>query len=133
MSSMMSHAWPVVRKYAFNLRDATKTLGNNLQFPLYSMPSSFINELGTSLPLPLLVTLYGADVGGYYSLVWRVLAAPTALIGANVADAVHSRAALYSREDPTRLLWFFYNTTAALLAIGNLPALAIFLFGDTSV
>ena len=130
MSSMMSHAWPVVRKYAFNLRDATKTLGNNLQFPLYSMPSSLINELGTSLPLPLLVTLYGADVGGYYSLVWRVLAAPTAVIGASVADAFHSRAALYAREDPKRLLWFFHSTTAALLAIGIVPALAIFLFGE---
>src|SRR5260370_5841873 len=80
MSSMMSHAWPVVRKYAFNLRDSTKTLGNNLQFPLYSMPSSFINELGTSLPLPLLVTLYVADVGGYFFFELRLLPPPASSI-----------------------------------------------------
>src|SRR5260370_3834335 len=100
MSSMMIHAWPVVRKYAFNLRDATKTLGNNLQFPLYSMPSSFINELGTSLPLPLLVTLYGADVGGYYSLAWRALGAPIAVLRAPAAARFHTPGAAHARAVP---------------------------------
>jgi lipopolysaccharide exporter len=86
--------------------------------------------LGTSLPLPLLVTLYGADVGGYYSLVWRVLAAPVVLIGASMADAFHSRAALYAREDPKRLLGFFHSTSMGLLAIGIIPASMVFLFGE---
>jgi O-antigen/teichoic acid export membrane protein len=94
------------------------------------MPSSLLNQLGTSLPLPLLVTLYGADVGGYYTLVWRVLAVPAVLVGASVADAFHSRAALYAREDPKRLLKLFHSTSAALLAIGVVPALIIFFFGE---
>jgi O-antigen/teichoic acid export membrane protein len=130
MGRMARKAWPVIRKYAINVRDARKVLGSNRQFPLYSTPSSFLNILGTSLPLPLLVALYGADVGGYYSLVWRVLAVPVALVGASMADAFHSRAALYAREDPKRLLWFFHSTSVGLLAIGIVPALMIFFFGE---
>ena len=130
MSRMMRNTWPVVRKYALSVRDAAKVLGSNRQFPLYSTPSSLLNMLGTSLPLPLLVTLYGADAGGYYSLVWRVLAAPVVLIGASMADAFHSRAALYAREDPKRLLVFFHSTSLSLLAMGIVPALMVFIFGE---
>jgi lipopolysaccharide exporter len=130
MSRMARKAWPVIRKYALNVHDAGKVLGSNRQYPLYSTPSSLLNVLGTSLPLPLLVTLYGADVGGYYSLVWRVLAAPVVLIGASMADVFHSRAALYAREDPKRLLRFFHRTSAALLAMGIVPALTVFFFGE---
>jgi lipopolysaccharide exporter len=130
MGRMMQNTWPIVRKYSLSFRDAAKALVSNRQFPLYSTPSSLLNELGTSLPLPLLVTLYGADVGGYYSLVWRVLAVPVVLVGASMADAFHSRAALYAREEPKRLLWFFHSTTAGLLAIGLIPALLIFFFGE---
>jgi O-antigen/teichoic acid export membrane protein len=89
-----------------------------------------LNQLGTGLPLPLLVTLYGADAGGYYTLVWRVLAVPVVLVGASIADAFHSRAVLYAREDPKRLLKFFHSTSAALLAIGIVPALTVFTFGE---
>jgi lipopolysaccharide exporter len=130
MSRMARKAWPVVQKYSLNVRDARKVLGSNRQFPLYSTPSSLLNVLGTSLPLPLLVTLYGPDVGGYYSLVWRVLAVPVVLVGASMADAFHSRAALYAREDPKRLLWFFHSTSVGLLAIGIVPALMNFFFGE---
>ena len=130
MSRMMRNAWPVMRKYALSIRDVAKTLKDNRHFPLYSMPSSLLNQLGTSLPLPLLVTLYGTDAGGYYTLVWRVLAVPVVLVGASIADAFHSRAALYAREDPKRLLRFFHSTSAALLAMGILPALTVFIFGE---
>jgi O-antigen/teichoic acid export membrane protein len=130
MSRMLRNTWPVVREYGFNFRDVTKALVDNRQFSLYSTPSSLLNVLGTSLPLPLLITLYGADAGGYYSLVWRVLAVPVVLIGSSMADAFHSRAALFAREDPKRLLWFFHSTSFGLLAMGILPALAIFFYGE---
>jgi O-antigen/teichoic acid export membrane protein len=127
---MIRNTWPLVRKHGLSVRDAARALESNWQFPLYSTPSSLLNELGTSLPLPLLVTLYGAGVGGYYSLVWRVLAVPVALVGSSVADAFHSRAAVYAREDPKRVLRFFHSTSVGLLALGIVPALMIFFFGE---
>lgn len=131
MSRMLRNALPVMRKHALSVRDdAARTLMSNRQFPLYSMPSSLLNQLGTSLPLPLLVSLYGADAGGYYALVWRVLAVPVVLVGNSMADAFHSRVALYAREDPERLLRFFHRTSAALLGMGIVPTLAVFIFGE---
>jgi O-antigen/teichoic acid export membrane protein len=130
MSRMARKAFPVIRKYALSKNDAAKTLARNRQFPLYSMPSSLINQLGTSLPLPVLVTLYGADAGGYYALVFRVMAVPAVLVGSSMADAFHSRAALYAREQPQRVLGFFHSTSAVLLAIGIVPALFILFFGE---
>ncbi len=127
---MLRNAWPVLRKHTLDLRDAAKTLVSNRHFPLYSMPSSLLNQVGTSLPLPLLITLYGADAGGYYALVWRVLAVPVVLVGNSMADAFHSRAALYAREDRKRLPSFFNRTAATLLAMGIVPALAICIFGE---
>ncbi|MBV8674335.1 MAG: hypothetical protein JOZ33_12950 [Acidobacteriaceae bacterium] len=130
MSRMLRNVWRVMRRHTLNIYDASRALVSNRRFPLYSMPSSLLNQLGTSLPLPLLVTLYGADAGGYYALVWRVLALPVVLVGNSVADAFHSRAALYAREDRKRLFLFFNRTTAVLLGIGIVPALAIFIFGE---
>ncbi len=130
MGRMLRNALPVMRRHSLTIRDAARVLISNRHFPLYQMPSSLLNQLGTSLPLPLLVTLYGADAGGYYALVWRVLALPVALVGSCMADAFHSRAALYAREDRKRLLSFFNRTAAALLAIGIIPALALFIFGE---
>jgi lipopolysaccharide exporter len=130
MSRMARKALPVIRHYALSKGDAAKALAGNRRFPIYSMPSSLINQLGTSLPLPLLVTLYGADAGGYYALVFRVMAVPAVLVGASMADAFHSRAALYARDNPKRLWRFFHSTSAALLAMGIVPALVILFFGE---
>jgi lipopolysaccharide exporter len=130
MGRMLRNALPVMRRHSPSIRDAARVLISNRHFPLYQMPSSLINQLGTNLPLPLLVTLYGADAGGYYSLVWRVLAVPVVLLGNSMADAFHSRAALYAREDRQRLLSFFNRTAATLLAMGLVPALAISIFGE---
>ena len=131
MGRMVRITWPVVRQYPLRGGGPVAALVRHRQFPIYSAPSSLLNLLGTSLPLPLLVTLYGPEAGGYYSLVWRVLAVPVVLIGTGMADAFHSQAALYARNDPKRLLRFFHNSTMGLVAIGVIPAAAIAVFGQS--
>jgi lipopolysaccharide exporter len=130
MTRMLRSAWPVARRHPLNAHSAARALVRHRRFPLYSMPSSLLNLLGISLPLPLLVTLYGGDAGGYYSLVWRVLAVPVALVGTSMADAFHSQAALYARNDPKRLLGFFHSSTIGLIAIGIIPAITLIIFGQ---
>jgi lipopolysaccharide exporter len=130
MSRMLRRAWPVIRSYPPTRSGAANSLKQHRCFPFYSLPSSLLNMVGTSLPLPLLVTLYGMDAGGYYSLVWRVLAVPVVLVGASMADAFHSQVALYARNQPERLLPFFHKSTISLLLIGAIPAIVIFCFGQ---
>jgi lipopolysaccharide exporter len=130
MSQMLRMTWRAVRKYPLTNSDALKVLREHRRFPLYFFPSSLINQVGTSVTLPLLVVLYGAATGGYYSLVSRLLALPVVLIGTSMADAFHSRAALLAREDTKSVLRLFHHTTASLLAIGIIPALILFIYGE---
>ena len=130
MSGMLRNTWHAVRDFPFTRRDAVKVVKEHSRFPLYFFPSSLINQLGTSISLPLIVSLYGATTGGYYSLVSRLLAVPVVLLGTSMADAFHSRAALLKRNDTESVLRLFHHTTAALLAIGIIPALILFLYGE---
>jgi len=47
-----------------------------------------------------------------------------------MADAFHSRAASYAREDVQRVLWLFHRTTGVLLAIGMIPTLTLWIYGE---
>jgi lipopolysaccharide exporter len=129
MGRMMRYTWPAVRAYGITYTEALNVIRKHRRFALFFFPSSLLNQVGTSLPLLLLVALYGANIGGYYSLVWRCLSVPAVLLGTSVADAFHSRAARLAREDTTRVLSLFQSATAALLAIGIIPALTLFVYG----
>ncbi len=130
MGRMMRYTWPTLRIHPLTYRGAVEVLRKHRRFPCFFLPSSLLNQVGTNLPFVLVVSLYGATVGGYYSLVWRCLALPAVLVGISIADAFHARAATLAREDRGRVLQLFHRTTAALLAIGIVPAFTIFMFGE---
>jgi lipopolysaccharide exporter len=109
-------------------RDADRTTaslaGSYHRFPLLGVPSSLINAVAFSLPVPLLASAYGLAAAGYLALIQRVLGLPLSIIGTSVADALHARMATYARERPDRAPAFFLKTGLALLVIG-LPIAAI--------
>jgi O-antigen/teichoic acid export membrane protein len=107
----------------------TATLRRNRAFPVYSLPSSFIDALALNILVPLLVQLYGPEAGGQFSLVLRALAVPTVLIGSSIADSFHSRLAIYAREDPARMASFFKRTALGLFLAGLGPAALLAIAG----
>jgi O-antigen/teichoic acid export membrane protein len=131
MSKMLRSSWPVLRNHArtFSRQQLLQTLWFHRKFPLFSMPSSFLNALCLGLSLPLLIRQYGVSNGGYYSLVWKAITVPSVLITAAVADTFHSHLAVCARETPTRIMKLFRSTTAALFAVGLIPALILWFFG----
>jgi len=131
MSRMLRAAWPALKRELAlsNLRQVKHTLIKNRQFALYSLPSSLLDTLAASIALPLVVYVYGLNVGGSYSLLSRVLAVPAALITANVADAFHSRAALITQQNPLALPGLVKRMAGILLLIGICPAAALVFFG----
>jgi lipopolysaccharide exporter len=131
MSRMIRGAWPVLKSYAatFHLDEFLQALRRNRKFPLYSLPSSFLDALCLSISLPLLIRLYGVSIGGYYSLVWKAIAVPTVLITLAVADAFHSRLAICARETPGRIGSLFRRTSLTLLRMGIIPASILFFWG----
>jgi len=132
MSRMFRGAWPVLRGYCAGVRwtDFTQALWRHRKFPLYSLPSSFLDALGMSLSLPLLVRLYGAAVGGYYSLVWRAVAVPSVVVTVAIADTFHSRLAACARETPAEIMGLFKRTSLSLLLLGSVPAFILWFWGQ---
>jgi O-antigen/teichoic acid export membrane protein len=131
MSRMMRSAWPALRKRvaAFRVEGFKRALGRNRKFPLLSLPSSLLDSLCMGLPVPMLIYLYGAAVGGHFSLVWRAITLPSVLLTAAVADAFHSRIAACARQAPERVCALFFRTTAGLLAVGLVPAAVLWFWG----
>ncbi|HEX5591387.1 MAG TPA: oligosaccharide flippase family protein [Candidatus Limnocylindrales bacterium] len=89
------------------------------RFPVLALPSSFLDAFALALPIPLITSLYGVEAAGLFVLVQLVLALPTAVIGASVADAFHGRIALLARESPELAAGLFKRTGIALMAIGT--------------
>jgi O-antigen/teichoic acid export membrane protein len=132
MSRMFRKAWPVLRSHfvGFHWNEFARALWRHRKFPLYSLPSSFLDALSMSLAVPLLVHLYGASVGGYYSLVWRAITVPSVVVTVAIADTFHSRMAACARETPTQVMGLFKRTSLSLLLLGSVPALILWFWGQ---
>ncbi|MGM3305429.1 lipopolysaccharide biosynthesis protein [Anabaena sp. WFMT] len=97
----------------------------NLEFPIYSLPSSLIDSLASSLSVPILTHLYGTTAAGYFLLAQRTLALPLSLISNSVADAFHSQVASYARYQPTKVNPFFWRTAKTLILVGLIPTIGL--------
>lgn len=99
------------------------------KFPLLSTPSTLINSLSQALPVPLLAAAYSLTISGQFSMAYRVLALPIAVVGAAVADVFHGHLAKLARQNMARARRLFLQVAAALLLLGALPSIIIVLWG----
>ena len=131
MSRMLRDAWPLLlsRLRSFCWREFTQALRRHRKFPLYSLPSSFLDALCVSLPVALLIRLYGSSVGGNYALVWAALTVPATLVTTAVADTFHSHLTSCLREKPDCVMALFRRTTFGLLMMGSIPVLILWFWG----
>jgi O-antigen/teichoic acid export membrane protein len=91
------------------------------RFPIYSNVSSLLDTIGLELPMLLLLTVYGPQVGGLYLLVVRVAGLPAALIGVAAGQVFLANAARIARDLP-RLRALFGATSRRLFLLGLAPA-----------
>jgi O-antigen/teichoic acid export membrane protein len=131
MSRMVRDAWPVLRHRWMGLHweQFMQALWRNRKFPLYSLPSTFLEALCLGLTVPLLIRLYGVTVGGYYSLVWRAIAVPSVLVTVAVSDTFYSHLAACARETPDQIMRLFGRTSFGLALLGSIPAIILWFWG----
>jgi lipopolysaccharide exporter len=110
------------------LATLTHVLKRHYKYPLYSLPSSLIDTLTFSLPLPLVSHFFGIRAAGYFALVQWVIALPLGLIGGSVADVFHSRVAAYAQDRRQNLRILFLQTARGLLLLGAGPAILLAVF-----
>jgi O-antigen/teichoic acid export membrane protein len=86
-------AWPEARTTfaALDNKHATQVLRQYWKYPAVFLPSSMIDALATSLPLPVISSLFGVSAAGQYFLVYRLASVPAVLISAGVADVFHAK------------------------------------------
>lgn len=98
------------------------------RFPLVSTWSSLLNMGGYSVPPLLLAGIYGAKVLGWFALGYRVLGAPTLLIGLAVSQVYSVEAAAFSCSDPRALHSLFLRSIKRLALLGTIPFFLFFTF-----
>jgi O-antigen/teichoic acid export membrane protein len=91
------------------------------RFPLFVGWSGLLNTASVQLPALFLISLYGAEVAGWFALGQRVVGLPMSLVGTAVAQVYVSKASQISRENPAGLPSFFFKTSRRLLILGILP------------
>ncbi len=99
------------------------------RFPLYASWSGALNIASIQLPALLLISLYGAEVAGWFSLGQRVIGLPMALVGTAVGQVYLSRASQLAREKPDELATFFSKTARRLFWLALLPITVLALIG----
>ena len=107
-----------------------RVLKSNRKFPLILLPSSLIEALALSLPVPLIATGYGLEAAGFFSLAHQVVTIPLGFLGRSFADAFHARFAAQAREDRGRATGSPSRRALTLFAIGTGPSIVLMLFGE---
>ena len=118
---------PAINSSAARTRasDARALLRTYWRFPVISVPSSFVDVLAASVPIPLIGQLYGLEAAGYYVIVQTVLAAPAAVVATSVADVFHGRLGDLRHAAPAQARTLFLRTTGVLAVIAGSIALLI--------
>ena len=87
------------------------------RYPLLLLPSSLVDALATSLPLPLIASFFGIGAAGEFALISRIAAAPSALLGAAVADVFHAHFPAWLHESEQVAKTEFLRTLLRLASI----------------
>ena len=102
---------------------------NQRRFPMLALPADAMNTASGQLPLLLIASRYGAEVGGLFALTVRVLGAPIGLLGAAVLD-VFKRSAASSYRDKGHCKEEYARTFWLLAAGGVILALGVMVVAE---
>ena len=116
--------------FAFDKKDITDskiTAKKYKTFPIYSIPSDFMNMASFQMPAFFLTTYFGAGVTGFYSLMKRVLDAPLGLFSSSILEVFRQKAAeQYLEKGNCKKL--FVKTAKNLAILSVIPFIALFFF-----
>lgn len=88
-------------------------------FPIYSLPADLLNNLARQLPIFIIVSRYGEDVGGWYGMTVKMMGAPVSLLATSILEVFKEQAARdYREKGNCRAI---YVKTLPILAVLALP------------
>lgn len=97
--------------------------------PKYLLPTNLIDIVTQQWPIIIIFSFYSAEIAGQFSMAWRILVLPMALLGAAIAQVFYQRYAnIWPNHDLARSE--ILRTWRFLVIIGILPTIVILFFGE---
>lgn len=96
--------------------------------PKYLLLASLLDVITLQLPIVLIANLYGENLTGQFSMAWRILMLPVALVGGAVGQVFVQRF-IELKSDVENAKNIFRKTLIILLCIGFFPMIFLFFFG----
>jgi O-antigen/teichoic acid export membrane protein len=101
---------------------------HNKQFPLFSLPSEFINRITNQLPVFMLNSFIGPASVGLYNLSMRILGLPIQFVGVAIST-VFQKKAIEDFNNTGSCRGIFIKTFKSLVLISIAPTFVVLFFG----
>ncbi len=118
-------AWRPPRR----LQDVWAPISAYRDFPLLSMPTTFMRSMSLALPQLALAALYSSAAVGFYAMAVRLVGAPGNVLAMSVRRAFNQRGARIHQAGRS-LRGPLLKSTLALAGLGILPTLALVLTAE---
>lgn len=96
--------------------------------PKYLLPTALLDVATLQMPVILIASWFGESMAGQFSMAWRLLMMPMALVGGAVGQVFLQKFAL-THHDSAQARKLLKSTWIVLMAMGILPMLLIFFWG----
>jgi O-antigen/teichoic acid export membrane protein len=108
--------WISIRDLDFHkLRSLAHTFK---KFPIFSLPSGFINELSLQAPTLLLASMFGFETAGLFTLSYAILVFPVSLVASSMSQVYIAESSELLRHKSDKILALYLNTTKKLFILG---------------
>jgi O-antigen/teichoic acid export membrane protein len=109
-----------------NLRDVALRHSNA---PKYLLPTALLDIATLQLPVILISVWFSESMAGQFSMAWRLMMVPMALIGASVGQVFMQRFSVLA-SDPKAARALLKKTWTLLFLMGALPLTLVYFFGE---
>lgn len=100
-----------------------------VNFPKYLLPTALLDVVTMQIPVLLITIWFGESLAGQFSMAWRMLMLPMAVVGAAIGQVFMQR--LSQTQLGSRLARrLLIQTWMLLLALGTVPMMVFLLFGE---
>jgi lipopolysaccharide exporter len=115
----------------FSMRNMRKVATEYRKFPMYTLPSTFIDTLSAQIPILLIAALYTQEMSGSYFFSYRILILPLSVIGAAYAQTFYQKFVSYLQISNFNGAMRFLRKSWMLLAgLIIVPGLILASFGQ---
>lgn len=114
--TIIPRLWLVIRN--FDIQRMRYLAIKFKQFPTFSLPSSFINEISLQVPTLFISGIFGFQTVGLYSMCYSMLVLPVSFVSGSIAQVFFSESSELFRQKSDKMLTLYLQTTKKLFLFG---------------